>query len=32
MGSGGIIRPPLYVPQKREGGRAATGMLNGTGI
>lgn len=28
----GGIRPPLYVPQKRDGGRAATGMLNGTGI
>ncbi len=28
----GGIRPPLYVPQKREGGRAATGMLSGTGI
>ena len=29
---GGVIRPPLYVPQKRDGARAATGMLSGAGI
>jgi len=28
----GVIRPPLYIPQKREGGRTAGSMLSGTGI
>ncbi len=32
LGGTGVIRPPLYVPQKRDAGRAATGMLSGAGI
>lgn len=30
--SSGVIRPPLYVPQKRDNARAGTGMLSGTGV
>ena len=31
INNGGVIRPPLYIPSKRDGGRTATGMLTGTG-